>query len=65
MIYNKVCLINKCFQYFIAHKDYNKMKPLYIMLPKMSGYSKSVYETKYMVSFVLKEKQLLKVDNKV
>ena len=40
-----------------------KVKPLCIILPKMSDYAKSFDETKYM-SFLIEDEKLLKAYNK-
>ena len=38
----------KGFKKFVAYKDNEKVKSLCIMLPRMSGYTKRLNETKYM-----------------
>ena len=38
----------KGFKKFVAYKDNEKVKSLCIMLPRMSGYTKHLNETKYM-----------------
>ena len=64
IVFNKVSFDKKGFKYFIGYKDDEKVKPLCIMLPKMSGYTKSFNETKYM-SILIKEDELLEKYNKI
>ena len=42
LVSNKISLVKKNYKYFIGylHND-NKVKPLHMMLPKMSAYAKS------------------------
>ena len=48
------------FKYFTGYKDDEKFKPLYVMLPIMSAYTKKYDdETKYM-SFLIEDDELLK-----
>ena len=47
-ISNKIYFRKKGFKYFIGYKDNENVKPLYIILPKMRGYSERFNETKYM-----------------
>ena len=55
---NKVSFGTKSFKYFIGYKDNEKVKPLYIMLFKMNGYTKSFNETKWKF-FLSKNNDLL------
>ena len=55
---NKVSLGKKGFKYFIGYKDAKKIKPLRIVLPKMSAHRKDFDETKY-ISFLIKDNELL------
>ena len=64
IVFNKVSFDKKGLKYFIGYKDDEKVKPLCIMLPKMSGYTKSFNETKYM-SILIKEDELLEKYNKI
>ena len=65
LISNKVSFGKKGYKYFTGHKDDDfKIKPLLMMLPKMSGYIKNFNEPKYM-SFLVKEDELLKTYNKI
>ena len=57
MISNKVSLGKKDFKYFIGYKYDNKAKPLWIKLPKMSGYAKYFDETKH-INFLIKYREL-------
>ena len=50
----KVSLGKDNFEYFICHKDGQKVKPLFILLPKMSAYRRNFYET-----FLIKGVELL------
>ena len=43
----KFLLVKKSFKYFIGYKDEGKIKPLCLMLSKVSGYTKNFNETKY------------------
>ena len=40
------------------------MKPLYVKLPKMSGYAKYFNKTKHM-NFLMKDRDLLEAENKI
>ena len=61
LIYNKVSFSKKGYKYFIGYKDdHYKIKPLCIMLPKLSGYDKCFGKTKYL-SFLIKIKPLCKM----
>ena len=42
---NKIYFSKMGLKYFIGHKDDAKVKPLCIILPKMSGYANSFDET--------------------
>ena len=55
--------VRKGFKYFIGYKDDEKVK-LFYMAPKMSRYTKTFDETKYM-SFLIKDDELLKKYNKI
>ena len=60
LVSNKICLAEKIYKYFIGylHND-NKVKPLYIMLPKTNAYVKSCDgQTKWM-HFLIKDDDLL------
>ena len=37
-----------CFKYFAGYKDGKKVRPLCVMLPKMSAYRRNFDEIKYM-----------------
>ena len=50
LIYNKGSFGKKSYKYLIGYKDYDyNIKPLCLMLPKMSGYVTSFYETTYVL----------------
>ena len=52
------------FKYFIGYNDNDVIRPLCIRLPQMTGYARKFDETA-MMSFRVKNKQLLKDDNKI
>ena len=52
------------FKYFIDYKDVENVKPLCIMLPKMSGRTWSFNETKC-ISFLIEDNELLQNYNKI
>ena len=45
---NKISFGKECCEYFIGYKANEKIKPLRIMLPKMSGYRKEFNGTEYL-----------------
>ena len=51
---NKVPFDKKGFRYFTGHENGKKIRPLCIMLPKMSAYRRYFDETKYMSKYKLK-----------
>ena len=57
-------MVKKGFKFFIGYKDAKKIRPLCILLPKMSGYRKDFDETKSM-SFSIKDDELLKRHNEI
>ena len=54
----------KSFKYFIGYNDNDIIRPLCIRLPQMTGYVRKFNENSLM-SFRVKDKQLLKNYNKV
>ena len=48
---NKVPFGKRRFKYFIGYKDAKKIKPLCVLLPKMTAYRKDFDETKYIYLF--------------
>ena len=50
---NKISLGKKCFRYYICYKDCKKVRPLWILLPKMGAYRRDFDETKW-VSCLIK-----------
>ena len=64
IVSNNIFLGKKGFKYFIGYEDNDKVTPLYIMLPKMSGYRRNYNETKYM-SFLVNENDLLERFNEI
>ena len=55
----------KGFKYFIEYKDDEKVRPLHIMFPKMSGYAKSFDEAKCMCFLIKDDGFFLKKCNKI
>ena len=47
IVSNKVSFGKNCFEYLIGYKNNKKVRPLCIMLPKMSAYWIHFDETKY------------------
>ena len=64
VVSNKVSFGKKCFKYFVGYKDGKKVRPLYILLPKMSAYRRDFDETKYM-SFLTKDDELFEKCNEI
>ena len=62
IVSNKVSFGKKGFKFFIVNKDAKKIRPLCILLSKMSAYRKDFDETKSM-SFLIKDDELLKRHN--
>ena len=61
LISDNVLYGKKVFKYCIHYKCDHKVKPLCIMLPKMSGYVICFHETKYISLFFIKDEELLEV----
>lgn len=57
-------IVKKNFKYFIGYKYDEKVKPLLIMLPKMTGYENIFNESNYK-SVLIKIKSLLKYFDKI
>ena len=57
-------MVKKGFKFFIGYKDAKKIRPLCILIPKMSAYRKEFDETKSM-SFSIKDDELLKRHNEI
>ena len=56
---NKIVVSNKNdFKYFIGYKDAKKIRPLLIILAKMSAFRRDYYKIKCM-AFLIKDKKLL------
>ena len=62
VVSNKVSFGKKGFKYFIGNKDAIKIRPFYIILPKVSAYRRDFDENKYM-SFLRKYDELLEKFN--
>ena len=58
LIFDEVACGKKGFQYFISYKDGNKITPLCISIPKVSGYVECFDKTKY-IPFSIKDEELL------
>ena len=54
----------KGFKYFIGYKDAQKIRPLCIFFPKITGYRRDFDETKY-ISFLIKDDELLQKYNEI
>ena len=52
------------FKYFIGYNDNDIIRPLCIRLPQMTGYAKKINDNATM-SFIVKDKKLLKSYNKI
>ena len=61
---NRVPFGKKDFKYFIGYDDGRKVKPLFIMYPKMSSYWRDFDETKYMY-FLIKNDELPEKYNEI
>ena len=67
---NKIVVSNKIFfgkkglRYFVGYKDYKKIIPLCIFLPKMTAYRKDFDQAKFM-SFLIKDDELLEKYNEI
>ena len=48
------------FKYFIGYNDNDVIRPLYLELSQMTGYINEFDENKLRMSFIIKDKQLLK-----
>ena len=65
LVFKKELYVNKkSFKYFIGYKDNNVIRPLCIRLPQMTGYARKFDENATM-SFIVKDKQLLKKYTKI
>ena len=64
IVSNKVPFGKKGFKYFIGYKDERKVRPLCMILPKMTAYRRDSDETKYM-SFLIKDEELLEKYNEI
>ena len=64
MASNKFSFGKNVFKYFIGYKDVKKVRPLCILLPKISQYRRDFDETKYM-PFLIKENALSEKYNKI
>ena len=52
------------FKYFIGYNDNDVIRPLCIRLPQMTGYARK-FDENATISFIVKDKQLLKNYNKI
>ena len=46
VLFNKLLFGNRDFKYFIAFRDFEKLRPLFIFLPQMIIYKKNFGENK-------------------
>ena len=64
VVSNKISYGKNDFKYFIGYKDAKRIRPLCILLPKMSAYRRNFDETKC-VSFLTKDEKLLEKYNEI
>ena len=64
VVSNKFSFGKNVFKYFIGYKDVKKVRPLCILLPKISQYRRDFDETTYM-PFLIKENALSEKYNKI
>ena len=64
VVSNMVNFGKKGLTYFVGYKDGKYVRPLWVMLPKMSTYRRDFDETKYM-SFLIKNHELLEKYNEI
>ena len=56
---------NNSFIYFVGYNDNDVVRPLCLKLSKMTGYIRKFDENKITMSLMVKDKQLLKIYNKI
>ena len=64
VVSNKISYGKNDFKYFIGYKDAKRIRPLCILLPKISAYRRNFDETKC-VSFLTKDEKLLEKYNEI
>ena len=64
VVSNRVSFAKNEFRYFIGYKDAENVRPLCILLTKMSAYRKGFNKTKY-ISFFIKDDELLEKYNEI
>ena len=64
VVSNRVSFAKNEFRYFTGYKDAENVRPLCILLTKMSAYRKGFNKTKYM-SFFIKDDELLEKYNEI
>ena len=63
-LYHKVSFGEKAFRHFIGYKNAKKVRPLCMLLQKMSACRRDFDKTKYM-PFLIKDNELLEKDNEI
>ena len=64
VVSNKISYGKNDFKYFIGYKDAKRIRPLCILLPKISAYRRNFNKTKC-VSFLTKDEKLLEKYNEI
>ena len=64
VVSNKVSFSKEDWKYFIGYKDAKKVRPLYIVLPKMSRYKRDFDKIKC-IFFMIKDEKLLEKYNEL
>ena len=64
VVSNKISYGKNDFKYFIGYKDAKRIRPLCILLRKISAYRRNFDKTKC-VSFLIKDEQLLEKYNEI
>ena len=64
VVSNKISYGKNDFKYFIGYKDAKRIRPLCILLPKISAYRRNFDKTKC-VSFLKKDEKLLEKYNEI
>ena len=64
VVSNKISYGKNDFKYFIGYKDAKRIRPLCILLPKISAYRRNFDKTKC-VSFLTKDEKLLEKYNEI
>ena len=65
VVSNMVNFGKKGFTYFIGYKDGKYVRPLCVMLPKMSAYRRDYFDETKCMSFLIKNDELLEKYNEI